>query len=63
MGSVCKDEKMVEKVADVKFERLTDDKLVLLRCSSNLTNTNEINKSFNSKTKVYCAESCQFKEK
>jgi len=63
MGSVCKDEVMVEKVEDIKFERLTDSKLVLLKCSSNLTNTNEIDKKYNSKTKVYCSESCQFKEK
>jgi len=59
----CKDEDEVKKVEDVKFERLADEKLVLLKCSSNLTNTIGIDKQLNAKTKVFCAEGCQFKEK
>lgn len=62
-GVKCKDEDDVKKVEDVKMDRISDDKLVLLKCSSNLTNTIGINKKIKSKTKVYCAESCQFKEK
>lgn len=46
------DEDEVKKVEDVKFDRISDPALVLLKCNSTLSNTNMISRAFGSKTPV-----------
>ena len=41
---------------------MSDAAVVYLRCNSTMDNTNGIDRAEGSKTNVYCAESCRFKE-
>jgi len=61
-GYTCKDEGEVKLKEDIKFDRISSDSIIFLKCNSNLVNTSGIISIVEKKTNVYCADSCRFKE-
>jgi len=58
-GLKCVDTDEIKKEVDIEFSRLSDSKVIILKCNSNVLNTMGIKTKIDDKTKVFCSHSCK----